>query len=191
MINRKIVIVAWLLAALFVSAQEQDVPAPERHQLLALSLARDTVEVAADSITTLVILMNRYNCRACFAKIDDYLQHSSCKDSLRVVAVCRVGRRSLDRREAASFMRAAMPSVDTVLFDIQPGRDPYPPRDVEGGLHGALDIRYTPALAIISEFGFRLLQYSDVFVSALDEPERAGELSEEGKQKLAVALGCD
>ena len=162
---------------------------------LGVILNRDTVFVEDFSQQTLLVtLVNRYNCKTCFDKIESFVLDSLRPDSneLGFIALARFGSKSLERRAASQFVESTMPRIATVVFDAQTDqRDSHPPREVEGGWHGRLDVRYTPEVLIFNTSNpdtplhFR---YNDLFVTGDDAGDSLGYLSWRGKQLLTEAL---
>lgn len=162
---------------------------------LGVRLNRDTVYVDDFSQQTLLVtLVNRYNCKTCFDKIESFVLDSLRLDSTEVdfIALARFGSKSLDRRAASLFIESTMPRISTLVFDAQTDqRDGHPPREVQGGWHGRLDVRYTPEVLVFNTTNpdtplhFR---YNDLFVTGDDAGDSLGTLSWRGKQLLSEAL---
>ncbi len=163
---------------------------------LGVELNRDTIYLDNfTQATLLVTLVNRYNCKTCFNKIESYVLDSLQADSTQVglIALARFGGKSLDRRAAMQFVENTMPRFTRVIFDAQSGRrDGHPPREVQGGWHGRLDVRYTPEVVIFNKTtkGAPLhFRYNDLFVTGENAGDSLGHLSWRGKQLLREALG--
>lgn len=163
-ISLGLVLLSLLCTTVTPSAAHIDSTAPP---LLVLNIRGDTIDLAEhySGRNLYIILYNHYACKDCFASLDSALRIIHDSDSLlSIIALLRVGDGIYLKRSALSGARKALPHVQDFYFDCRAASldDPWPPKDLKGGLFGHYNTSKTPSLVYMSEHTLRYLSYEDI-----------------------------